>query len=756
MKKFNNIMMTTMAALTLLVGNINVVYAQDDSQTNIATSSYTNVQEIDWAKYAWNIDKLIQEKSNFYIYDTALKQFVSTGGQYGVQPIAATSGMLFSIDQTSTTGTEYRLKSNVINSEDGTRDCVGLKQKFDDNDKVEKDNYVLYKPYIDRGIGDRVVWNFQKAGGTDDHPVYTMTSSWSTYSGGAETTFYLSCYQSDTGKERFYVEQADQSKAAKFYFIDEATYNSVILGEKKDYIDVSNLIKDARFERMNKDAGVHISREDENGDWKDYWKDGAWKFAHPETYTKVGTDDKGNDKYDKLHDYFINDIRYIIGDVLSYGTAWIGKENVDQEIYQEVKNIPAGYYRVNCQGFYKGEGLGEAYLFANDREVRLQKLTDYDATNFNNGYPTIDRPQDEKERSLYLEDMLRAGKLLAEENPYKDGTVYDNSVYVRVENTNGDGTGNIKLGIKKRSASGDAYVDNFKLYYCGTKEWYLNAANKNPEGGWDATTPDEKLNMKAFSYPVRYNLRRKFAVQKWNSFIVPFDIDGAQVKTAFSGTTEATQVKVSQFDKINNLSDHIQIIFKKVDLDNEGIKAGEPYIIWVGKDADVKDKSTSYSFKYNNTKVSVTGPIYHIDGIVPQAYTDAAPTKSEGDVKFYGFYYKPTEGAGAPSGSYLLSGGDMYHLTNNYTGNSLVGTCWYMTIPSAYAKKVSFSFEGENTPTAIEMVEMNPSMSDNAVAGGRNSNFIYNLSGQCVAMKDQVKSLKPGIYVCNGKKIIVR
>lgn len=67
MKKFNNIMMTTMAALTLLVGNINEVYAQDDSQTNIATSSYTNVQEIDWSKYAWNFDKLIENKSNFYI-----------------------------------------------------------------------------------------------------------------------------------------------------------------------------------------------------------------------------------------------------------------------------------------------------------------------------------------------------------------------------------------------------------------------------------------------------------------------------------------------------------------------------------------------------------------------------------------------------------------------------------------------------------------------------------------------------------------
>lgn len=751
MKKFSNIKMTAMAALTLLAGNINEVYAQDDSQTNIATSSYTNVQEIDWSKYAWNIDKLIENKSNFYIYDTKLKKFVSTGGQYGVQPIAATSGMLFSIDkQTITTGTEYILKSNVINGEDGTGDCVGLKLKFAENDIVDGDKYLLY---IDRAKGDRVVWNFQKAGGTDNAPVYTMTSSWSKNSGEAETTFYLSYYLSATDKRRFYVEQADESKAAKFYFIDKATYNRVILSEKKDYIDVSNLIKDARFERMNKEAGEHIGGYfDPSGKWSDdVWTDGAWKFEHPEKYSPVGTKADGSVKYDKLHNFFINDPRYIIGDVMSYGTAWIGKED-SQVFYQEVKNIPAGYYRVNCQGFYKGEGLGEAYLFANDREVRLEKLTDEDAARFNETGIEIEHPQDN--RDLYLEDMFRAGKLLAGGDPYMDGTIYDNSVYVRVEATNGDGTGNIKLGIKKRSAAGDAYVDNFKLYYCGTKEWYLNAANTSADGGWNVEAPDEKLNKEAFSYPVRYNLRRKFAVKKWNSFIVPFNIEGAQVKTAFSGETEATQVKVSRFEKINNLSGHIQIFFKKVDLDKEGITAGVPYIIWVGKDADVKDKSTSYSFKYGNSDVTVTGPIYHIDGIEPQAYDVANPTVSEGGVTFNGFYYKPTEGA--TTGSYLLSGGDMYHLTAPYTGNSMVGTCWYMTIPSASTKKVSFSFEGENTPTAIEMVEMNPSMSDSAVAGGRSDNFIYNLSGQRVAMKDQIKSLKPGIYVCNGKKIIVR
>lgn len=117
---------------------------------------------------------------------------------------------------------------------------------------------------------------------------------------------------------------------------------------------MSNLIKDARFERMNKEAGVHIGGyRDPNGKWvDDYWKDGAWTFEHPEKYSPVGTNADGSAKYDKLHNFFINDQRYIIGDVMSYGTAWIGKED-SQVFYQEVKNIPAGYYRVNCQASTK-------------------------------------------------------------------------------------------------------------------------------------------------------------------------------------------------------------------------------------------------------------------------------------------------------------------------------------------------------------------------------------------------------------------
>lgn len=746
MKQINKIAIMSFATLCLGLGHGAAVMAQDGTGVSVTSLTGTEVQSIDWSKYARSVDKLVKGNTSFYIFDTSLKQFVSTGGQYGVQPIAATSGMQFTIDSESDSeGMRYRLKSNVINGEDGTGDCVGVKPSFDDHDIVDDDNYLIY---IDRAKSDPVVWSFVKVGGTDDNPMYSLRSSRGGSSESQATDYYMAYYKSGDTNKRFYVENADEAKAAKFYFIDASDYTKVILNDNKDYIDVSNLIKDARFERMNKDAGQHVGGyQDENKKWvPDNWEGGAWKFSAPGFLSAVVVD--GKTDYLRLHDYFINDTRYIRDDVMAYGTAWIGKVTTDQKFSQTVTGVPAGYYRVNCQGFYKGEGLGEAYLFANGREVRLQKLSATDEARF--GEIEVQHSEDETQRNLFVEDMFRAGKLLANEDPYADGTAYDNSVYVKVENTNGDGTGDIELGLVKRSNAGDAYVDNFKLYYCGNREWYLNAANTSADDGWSPASPDEKLNKTGFGYPVRYNLRRKFAVKAWNSFVVPFSIDGAQVKNAFSGETEATQVKVSRFDRVNELEDHIQIIFKKVDLDNEGIEAGVPYIVWVGNEPDVKDKNAVYTFEYgNNQTATVSGPLYHIDGVVPVEYNNAAPTTTEGNVTFHSFYYKPVDGA--PAQSYILSGGDMYHLTSAYTGNSFVGTCWYMTLDGAAgAKKLGFSFEEEGTPTAISVVEKD------AVAATARGGFVYNLEGQRVATDGVTANLKPGIYVCGGRKVVVR
>ena len=775
--------------------------AQDAASTPATTSAA--LQDIDWQPYARKIESL-SSTDLFYIYDVNSKKFISTGGQYGVQPISAESGMEFSVekaDEIKTGYYNYYIKSNVINGEEGTGDCLGVKEDFDGYDQFTDDDNTYYVPYIDRGkdnnkAPDRVKWNYEA----------TNTNEYIFYSTWNNAPHYLSYYKaSKAGNiKQFYVEGTQKENAAHFYLITKDDYNKVINDKSTVYINVSNMIKDGRFERMNKTAGTFtggywkdkldengnpivkkddkgdpIVKKDEHGDivkdekgnpvyeheqdWVDEeYADGAWVWSDQHHYSKMG--DGG---YDKTHKFFINDQRYISGDILAYGTAWIGQEDQEQQLYQEIKNIPAGYYRVNCQGFHTGEGDVEAYLFAKNssldiyKEVRLRKLTAEDKAEFDK----ITLPVSGLDTKM--ENMFKAGKFLANSNPYQDGNKYTNSVYVKIEALNTDGTGNLTLGLRKKgdiSTAGDAYVDNFQLFYCGNTEWYLNAANTNPEQkSWkeEATNnksisteyANEGINKDKSEYPVRYNLRRKFDVKKWNTFIVPFDIPGDQVKTAFSGDKKDTQVKVSEFDKINELSDHIQILFKKVDLAQDGIKANKPYIIWVGKDtADVATKNDNYSFEYGaNVKVSVTGPIYHIDGVTPTTFSSEVTTTTNG-VTFQGYYYKPA--SGAPAGSYILANGTMYHLTKAYTGANFVGTCWYMqntaTDAAGNAKPITFSFEGDGTTTAINGITLNEGETNTGKADG----YIYNLSGQRVGGKDSFSSLKPGVYIKDGKKIL--
>ena len=713
--------------------------AQDAASTPATTSAA--LQDIDWQPYARNIESL-SSTDLFYIYDVNSKKFISTGGQYGVQPISAESGMEFSVKKADLIGTDYYnyyIKSNVINGEEGTGDCLGVKEDFDGYDQFTDDNNTYYVLYIDRGednnkAPDRVKWNYKATNKNE----YVFYSTWD------NTPHYLSYYKASEASniKQFYVEGTKEENAARFYLISKNDYDQVIKEESTVYINVSNMIKDGRFERMNKTSSA----------WK--WLNDKWMPVES--------------AFDLRHQYFTNDQRYINEDILAYGTAWIGQEDIEQQLYQEIKNIPAGYYRVNCQGFHTGEGDVEAYLFAKNssldiyKEVRLRKLTAEDKAEFDK----ITLPVSVSGQDTKMENMFKAGKFLANSNPYQDGNKYTNSVYVKIEALNPDGTGNLTLGLRKKgdiSTAGDAYVDNFQLFYCGNTEWYLNAANTNPEQkSWkeEATNnksisteyANEGINKDKSEYPVRYNLRRKFDVKKWNTFIVPFDIPGDQVKTAFSGDKKDTQVKVSEFDKINELSDHIQILFKKVDLAQDGIKANKPYIIWVGKDADVATKNDSYSFEYGaNVNVSVKGPIYHIDGVTPTTFNSEVTTTEDG-MTFKGFYYRPTEGA--PAGSYILANGTMYHLTNAYTGANFVGTCWYMqntaTDAAGNAKTITFSFEGDGTTTAINGITLNEGEANTGKADG----YIYNLSGQRVGGKDSFSSLKPGVYIKDGKKIL--
>ena len=362
---------------------------------------------------------------------------------------------------------------------------------------------------------------------------------------------------------------------------------------------------------------------------------------------------------------------------------------------------------------------------------------------------------------ISIKHCVNAGKIFAENNPYEDKDVdhrkYDSSVAVLVKADDATtGTGTLYIGAGKRANDGGyAFFDNFQLFYMGDKEWYLDATNtstdefkitQNNDGSY--TPSGINHNPKGndqYKFPVTYNIRRYFHKDQWESLILPCTLTGDQVKQTFGGEKG---VQLSVFKEVNGTC----VYFKTVDLDKEGIVAGTPYIIKVGKEADIKTKTDVYTFPWgNDATVKVNGPIYQVKGVVPPTFTgdEVIEEKTSGDytVKFQGFYYDP---GAAPANAYVVNNGNMYHLSSEW--KNFVGTSWYVTITDAKGipAKLSFSFDGDSSTTAIENVTR---QEDAAVQA---DGFVYNLSGQRVCTSNNMSNLSSGIYVVAGKKFVVK
>ena len=386
----------------------------------------------------------------------------------------------------------------------------------------------------------------------------------------------------------------------------------------------------------------------------------------------------------------------------------------------------------------------------------FEKESGYKQTDGLNGSKQTDGVNGYRDPSVM--HCVNAGKIFAESNPYEDKDVdhrrYDSSVAVLVKADDGSttGTGTLYIGAGKRAkGKGYAFFDNFQLFYMGEKEWYLDATNKSTDEFTISTdgTPsgiNHNNGTDPYNYPVTYNIRRYFNVGKWESLILPCTLTGDQVKQTFGGEMG---VQLSAFKEVNGTC----VYFKTVDLDKEGIVAGKPYIIKVGKEADIKTKDIEYTFPWgNDAKVKVKGPIYQVKGVVPPTFTDNDVTTGEEipggyNVQFHGFYYDPGV---APANAYVVNNGNMYHLTSAW--DNFVGTSWYITITDAQGNpaKLSFSFDGDSSTTAIENVTR---QEDAAVQA---DGFVYNLSGQRVCTRNNMSNLSSGIYVVAGKKFVVK
>ncbi|MGM9713800.1 MAG: LamG-like jellyroll fold domain-containing protein [Prevotella sp.] len=419
-----------------------------------------------------------------------------------------------------------------------------------------------------------------------------------------------------------------------------------------------------------------------------------------------------------------------MGEIGAHYAAEIGREEANT-MTQTIEGLPKGWYRVSCQGFVTGGGT--ANLIANDNSVALQS----------ENYSVLEETKTAQQRTLIEEEQKIDNCQQYNDNVAAatlfdaDPTKYNNEVWVYV----GD-DGKLTIGMVKVSDEGRAFVDNFQLAYGGdVKEIYLSATK----------TAQETRDKAAYADPMRFTLRRGFAKDTWNALSLPVSIPASQLKANFQA--EGTTMKLYKLEGID-ANRKTLIRFRKVDLDkadSEGLLADECYVIWPTKIAPTYDKNKPYTYTFpevtNNTYTSVAvttyDPLYHFDGVTAPGYT-ATKTKdyttSSGTLKYTAYYDKPQSGVSGKF--YMVEDGVMYYATSCPW---LYASYWILEDVDNVNPSKDFTMLFDDETTGIGSVE--------SLTTGESR--VYNLNGQMMGTSD-TNALRKGVYIVNGKKIVVR
>lgn len=451
----------------------------------------------------------------------------------------------------------------------------------------------------------------------------------------------------------------------------------------------------------------------------------------------------------------------------AFGCLEIGAVNAREEspveFFQEITGLKPGLYMVEAQAFFDQDDesrydngyqtenhttASNAYLFANEAETLIPMLDGEDYDLFDADVKTLSDAL-EGTNKQYFRRNVAAAYFLAKGNAYEpDESFHRVRVYVNV------GTdGILKLGVNKKGTGGRVYVDNFGLYYIGQNAIGLDAYQRDVN----------EVDQNKYNQSYTFHLSRKFVLSEpendkwnWNAITLPMDVSGSQITETFG-----EDAKLCKLEGVNPLNKD-QILFTPVDLTDyskPAIERGGCYLICVTNAPDPESEygeGKRYKFIVKSEGDAVVskdmifpyGNIYNIEGVsCPEGMVtpgDNTVEVTDGKLSYTYFYHRPEY---APAGSYVMSGGKMYHIPNNWTG--LLGTCWYITDLSQDGKTLQLMVNGEGGTTDINGI-VTELPGDNAHEG------VYNINGQKVADGTSLKNLPKGIYIMNGKKYVIK
>ena len=465
-----------------------------------------------------------------------------------------------------------------------------------------------------------------------------------------------------------------------------------------------------------------------------------------------------------------------------------------------------GWYEIECAGFIMSEQNHDAYLFArviSDNQVNQPEnsfaIPEGEEPTY--GVVTLGKlPYGTYQKDNY-EHCLEAGKELLRNRDNHRQKVW---VLVSEDDFNA-GRKTIRLGFRKDEATrselvvdknGDkgyydtdwVCVDDIRASFMGLGPVffyedeedlrYLSQAEEDTE----RFEPNEYAPaVKSGRYGGSANLQRKFTKDEWNTFSFPLPLTGEQVRNAFGDDCELLILH-----SIGNLSSNDCIIdFQTVDLItlDDVVTAGNLYMLKPTKEPVFGENprgEMAYYYDlgrmfFSTNEADNSDPDYNFPFIDLDVEKGEQPVGSFGGtnngcghvtyIQTPGFstfsvnrqgiqLANATAGSYAPKGSYAMSGGKMYELSRDTRIKGFRG--WITLTHSIFEDEASMAagakiaingvIDGE-APSAIDrhvVVPVNP----NSITA------VYDLFGRKV--DTSVGSLPKGIYIVNGKKLLMK
>lgn len=777
-KAKGNLVAVALAAV-LMAANTTVALAQNKAAASNGTENtiggVDNLWGIDPSPAICTSNGTAETDGNKIVclYNVGAKKFLSIGGMWGTHASLNVSPYTIYMKSISDSEGTYRLENKVKGS--ASLAYLGIDTKHT-------------QVFMDQGAGDRSIIRFDKAKGySETNKVYLVKI------GNKTTLGYLTAYPKDENKlcdcqKDIAQEGTPEYKNQEWKVITKKEYYllfNTAPAHMKSVVNASFLIACPDFRVNDADAQKwNITGEG----WKDKLRFGDEhmykqydKLSSTGTKDWVGyTDQTHQQKYGQYFYCYTKGLRGFT-------------------FYQDVKVHKGGWFLLRCNGFstsnssdnIKQNGKPLANLFITVLDAKNQQINEKYSTATLNGISQTDAEALGNTyegagigRAFFEGKYENQVQICLDKAPNGKEISNDNPVTLRI-GFYVDSTTESEVAADELTA-----VDNFRLLYAGPR--------RNPELILDEESTDLRyLTMATDEYKNSVlHLNRKLNANMWNSLILPVDLTWGQMKRAFGDA-----VKVAKLAALTENS--VQFVTVEPDSDEAVmVTAFEPYIVfppytevksaaytvdrfytsagennseWLGTDYQPSSDENNRLTKtveanhYDITMVSLDREKLKAN-VDPKTWesttTFSATGGGHGTMVCKGTMAKTYEDGKIISdrdnlnGDFFMYKGKLIQVPHGnkdndepYSYGLKAFRCWFELDNTSTANSISLYINGvEDSATGIADIHGGT----DCTSYKRGIDGVFNMNGQMVRRGCSLEGLPKGLYVVNGKKIIIK